>query len=245
MESFTKYLAIIFVYIKKVSIFERYSEYVGMKMKIMKRVWLRYILVCVVGITAHLTAVAQERHFHTHDDDAPRIRTEFGVGLGGVYTGFSNVSTESIKLSPRFGFSGHLDMALRIGRWFAVETEVAYQGGSIDVTNGREDRRIRTRTIDIPVLLSLRLANNMVRISAGPLFTVMSRGEYVINEESKMFGPVTPTWNMAAGIGVKVARNFLIEARYTHSLKEELNQFEGEEFNTRSYRIAAGVTLIF
>ncbi len=211
----------------------------------MLKCWIRDIFVCAALLLVGVSASAQGYSYTPIKESAPKIRTEFGAGIGVLYTGFSTISTESVKLQPRFGFEGHLDMALRFGRNFALEAEVGYQGGSIDVSNGREDRRIRSKAIDIPVLLSLRLANNMVRINAGPVFTVMSRGEYTVNEEVMMFGAVNPTWNLAAGVGVCFSHHFLVELRYVHAMKDELNHFEGEEFTTRSYRIAASFTALF
>jgi hypothetical protein len=99
--------------------------------------------------------------------------------------------------------------------------------------------------MDIPVLLSLRMINNRLRLSAGPLFTVMSRAEYTHEGEIMFFGPVSPTWNVAAGVGIGITRHLVIEARYVLPLKESINQFDGIEFNTRSHRITAGLSLLF
>ena len=105
--------------------------------------------------------------------------------------------------------------------------------------------KVKTTTIDIPLLLSVRLANSRVRINAGPLFTVMSRAEYTEGGELMFFGPAYPTWNVAAGVGVGITRHCIIEARYIYGLKDSINQFGGVEFSTRTYRITAGVTMLF
>jgi hypothetical protein len=79
----------------------------------------------------------------------------------------------------------------------------------------------------------------------------MSKGEYTHNNEVMMFGSITPTWNIAGGIGVRLSRYFLIEARYIHALTDNSNQFGGTEqkagldFNTRSYKVTLGVSLAF
>ena len=162
-----------------------------------------------------------------------------------TYTGVKSISTDIVSLKPRLGLAGHFDMALRIGRNFAVETEIHYEGGSISVATPKVEHKVRTRTMDIPVLLSLRMANNRIRLSAGPLFTVMSRAEYTQDGEIKFFGPTNPTWNVAAGVGIGLTRHLVLEARYVHPLKSSINQFDGIEFNTRSYRVTAGLTLLF
>lgn len=178
-------------------------------------------------------------------EDSPKVRMEWGVGVGATYTGISSISTDFVSLKPRLGIAGHFDMAVRIGRNFAIETEILYEGGSINVATPKVDHKVRTRTMDIPVLLSLRMANNHIRLSAGPLFTVMSRAEYTQDGETMFFGPVSPTWNVAAGLGIGLGRHMVLEARYVYPLKSSINQFDGLEFNTRSYRVTAGLTLLF
>lgn len=173
------------------------------------------------------------------------LRTEWGVGLKGVYTSVESLSP-SITVAPRIGFGAQCDMALRIGRRFAIETEIGYERGSMMVGNGSEQFKVKTTTMDIPVLASLRLLGRMIRISAGPLFSVMNKAQYVNKDNQTMeFGALHPTWNIMASAGVCIGTHFLIEARYVHSLKKTLNQFEGEEFNLRSRRITVGVTALF
>lgn len=211
---------------------------------------LRDIIVAIVAAFVLMasgteaTAQSSEYSFYSHEE-TPKVRMEWGVGVGATYTGVKSISTDIVSLKPRLGLAGHFDMALRIGRNFAVETEIHYEGGSISVATPKVEHRVRTRTMDIPVLLSLRMANNRIRLSAGPLFTVMSRAEYTQDGEIKFFGPTNPTWNVAAGVGIGLTRHLLIEARYVHPLKSSINQFDGIEFNTRSYRVTAGLTLLF
>ncbi len=189
-------------------------------------------------------AQSAEYDFYSYDD-TPRVRMEWGVGVGATHTAVKSISTDIVSLKPHMGLAGHFDMAVRIGRNFAIETEIHYEGGSIDVATPKVDHKVRTRTMDIPVLLSLRMINNRLRLSAGPLFTVMSRAEYTHEGEIMFFGPVSPTWNVAAGVGIGITRHLVIEARYVLPLKESVNQFDGIEFNTRSHRITAGLSLLF
>ena len=211
---------------------------------------LRDIIVAIVAAFVLMasgteaTAQSSEYSYYSHEE-TPKVRMEWGVGVGATYTGVKSISTDIVSLKPRLGLAGHFDMALRIGRNFAVETEIHYEGGSISVATPKVEHRVRTRTMDIPVLLSLRMANNRIRLSAGPLFTVMSRAEYTQDGEIKFFGPTNPTWNVAAGVGIGLTRHLVLEARYIHPLKSSINQFDGIEFNTRSYRVTAGLTLLF
>ena len=209
--------------------------------------YMAVVAMLIVGIVLCTTdAKAQSvdyRYYPEHE--APKIRMEWGAGVGVAYTGIRSISTQDVKLKPRIGFAGHFDMAVCFGRHFAIETEINYEGGSIKAATERDNHKVRTTTIDIPLLLSLRFANSRIRINAGPLFTVMSKTEYTANGEKMFFGPVYPTWNIAAGVGIGLGRHFIIEARYIHALKDGLNQFDGVEFNTRTYRVTAGVTVLF
>lgn len=209
--------------------------------------WTRYIvLVIAVAVIAGAGEECSAQSVGLNDGKAERkVRTEMGIGIRGVYTGVQSMSSESVALRPRIGFGANFDFAVLFGRHFAIEAEVGYGGGSIDVANDKLQRRVRTRTVDIPVLLSARLADQRVRISAGPMFTVLSSAEYTVDGEKRLFGPTHPTVNIAAGVGVRVGRYFVIEARYIHPLKESLNQYEGEEFTTKSHRITLGVALQF
>ena len=92
--------------------------------------------------------------------------------------------------------------------------------------------------------LTLRLLN-IVRLNLGPQFTVMSRAEYSVDGNTQFFGPVYPTVNVAAGVGVKLFSNLMLEARYIYPLGRGTNQFESHEFTTTTQRITAGLTLTF
>lgn len=184
------------------------------------------------------------------------VYTEWGIGIGGVYTIAKPIATESVaaaglSLAPRIGFQGHLDMAVCFGRNFALEMKVYYSGGSIDVATKLDEHRVRTSTVDIPVLLSLRALNSRLRFNLGPMFTVLAKGEYTDSGEVMMFGGAAPAWALTAGISVGVGRYFLIDARYVYSVKNRLNQFGGSpqapglEFETRYDRVMAGVTILF
>ena len=216
----------------------------GIKSKIRHIAAAIIVAVACAFYSTRAQAQASEYAFYPQADK-PKVHMEWGVGVGATYTGITEVTTPIVDLKPRFSIAGHFDMAVCIGRNFAIETEIRYEGGSIKVATPKESRRVQTRTVDIPVLLSLRLANDVIRINAGPQFTVMSNAQYTNNGETMIFGPVHPTWNLAAGIGIGLGRHFVLEARYVHPLKSCINQFDGVEFSTRAYRATAGLTLLF
>ena len=177
--------------------------------------------------------------------DGPRTKTEMNIGVGGVYTMLQSPSPD-VMLKPNLGYHGNVQLALVFGKTVGIQTEVCYSGGSVDVKLRDMDfeRTVRTTTIDMPVFLSLRLLN-IVRLNVGPQFTVMNRAEYSIEGETYFLGPLYPTFNLAAGLGIKLLGNLMLEARYVYPLGLGSNQFMGHEFETLSSRITAGLTLVF
>ena len=190
---------------------------------------------CPVGVGLH-------DHDHYHE---PRIKTEWGIGVGGVYTLLDHTSS-TVALAPRIGYQGNVQMALLFGRFLGLETEICYSGGSVDASLPGVDfeRRVRTTTIDIPIFLSLRLFDR-VHLNFGPQFTVMSRAEYTLDGETRFFGPLYPTYNVAGAVGIRLFSNLMLEARYIYALRGGLNSFLSHEFETTASRVTAGLTLTF
>lgn len=209
-------------------------------------------LVAVVLLSMGGRAMAQEypNPFMVEQDNESLVRTEWGVGVGGVYTGFGSISSSAVTLNSRLAFQGHLDMAVVVGRYFAVESGVVYQKGGIDAEYGAKRYDITTTSFEMPLLLSLRLWDSMVRLDGGVQFGLASSGGYLDGRESYMFGTVTPTWNLAAGVGVRLMPNMVVELRYTHALQDGANQLgatvkgAGLDFTTRTHKVMLGVSLL-
>ena len=188
--------------------------------------------------------------FMLEEREQSLVGTEWGVGLGGVYTGFSRVSAEDVALNSRLSIQGHMNMALTVGRYFAVESGLIFEKGGIDAEYRGKRYDISTSTFEMPLLLSLRLWDGVFRANAGVLFGLMSNSGYADGKESYMFGTVTPTWNLAAGLGVRVMPNVVVELRYSHALQDGVNQLgatnkgAGMDFTTRTHKVMLGVSLL-
>ena len=210
----------------------------------------RHIRVVAIAVLAIVCSVNKSSAQSVEYDNFPdynknKVRIEFGIGAHGSFTQIKRNSSEIVGVKPKLGLGGHIDMAVCVGRNFALETEISYEGGSLKVETPYESSTIKTRTVDIPVLLSLRMADSRIRLAVGPLFTVKSNSEYSKDGNTMFFGPVYPTWNLAAGIGIGLSRHFILEARYIYALKDNVNQYNGIEFKTRASRVTAGITLFF
>lgn len=209
-------------------------------------------LVAVALLSMGGRAMAQEypNPFVVEQGNESLVRTEWGVGVGGVYTGFGSISSDAVTLNSRLAFQGHLDMAVVVGRYFAVESGVIYERGGIDAEYRGKRYDITTTSFEMPLLLSLRLWDSMVRLKGGVQLGLASSGGYLDGRESYMFGTVTPTWNLAAGVGVRVMPNMVVELRYTHALQDGVNQLgatvkgAGLDFTTRTHKVMLGVLLL-
>ena len=217
--------------------------------------FVRHIVALVAVVLLSVAggrAQAQEypNPFMAADSDESIVRTEWGVGVGGVYTGFGRISAEAVELNSRLALQGHLDMAVVVGRYFAVESGMIYQKGGIDAEYRGKRYDISTSTFEMPLLLSLRLWDSAGRINGGVQLGLISSGGYLEGKESYMFGTVTPTWNLAAGVGVRVMPNVVVELGYTHALQDGVNQLgatnkgAGLDFTTRTHKVTLGVSLL-
>ena len=197
-------------------------------------------------------AVAQEysNPFMLEEREQNLVSTEWGVGVGGVYTGFGRVSAENVVLNSRLSLQGRLNMALTVGSYFAVESGLIFEKGGIDAEYRGKRYDITTTAFEMPLLLSLRLWDGAVRANAGMQFGLISSGGYLDGRESYMFGTVTPTWNLATGVGVRVMPNVIVELKYTHALQDGVNQLgatnkgAGLDFTTRTHKVMLGVSLL-
>lgn len=206
----------------------------------------RILLILLLSATTLFTVEAQNYAGLYDRETEPLLSTEWSIGLGPAYTGIDPQDTGSgITLSPHMWFGGYMGMSLLIGRNFALHGEIDYMFGNIMAGNGDVRHKVKSRSIEVPVMMSYR-AWDRLRINVGVSIAAMDRSRYADAEGSTMeFGAVRPTWSFIAGAGMTLGRRLLIEARYMRSLQSTLNYFEGCEFNSDSYRISLTVGILF
>ena len=209
---------------------------------------LKSVVALAFALIFTVQAEAQSHDHSDAQDDGPRVRTEWGIGVGASYTMVEHNSA-IVDVKPRFGLGGHLHMGLLFGNNFALEAEIHYHGGSImaALPKANIQHKIKTTTVDFPVMMSLRMLDSIIQLDAGVLFTVMSRAEYTHESELMYYGSVYPTFNLTAGVGFRLSRHFLLEAHYIYPLGETVNQFvyTDANFKSRAQRFTAGLTLTF
>lgn len=216
-----------------------------------------YIVAIVAMVVAALLggsrAVAQEYYYAlpSAEQEQGGVTMEWGAGLGGVYTGISRISSPEVALNSRLGFTAHLDMGVVFGEYFALESEIAIQKVGFDAQYRGQSYDVRSTTLMVPVMLSLRLFDSMLRVNAGVALGVMSSGGYMDGRENIMFGAINPTWNITAGVGCYVLRKVLVELRVTQAVQDSLNQIggvahrAGVDFTSRIHQVSLGATVLF
>ncbi len=176
----------------------------------------------------------------------PRARVEWGV-LGGVNVPDYSTSDDYGSIKNKLGWHFGIMTAVKVGI-MAVEPQILYvrQGLRIRTADG-ESLNLRSNSIDVPVLASLRLLHP-VRIYAGPVFTVMNDCKRKSGGDLLDFGRIRPTMSYTIGAGVVVMRHMLIDLRYNGQFrsKHDVVLPDGSELEQlRTYNVAFSIGYIF
>ena len=112
---------------------------------------------------------------------------------------------------------------------------------------GGEEVNLKSNSIDVPVLLSLRLLHP-VRIYTGPVFTVMNDSKQKSGRDLLDFGRVRPTVSFTVGAGVVLMRHLLVDLRYNGQFraKHDVVLPDGQQLDKlRSYNVALSFGYLF
>lgn len=198
---------------------------------------------------------------------APKVSTEFGLGVGARYNFQVGVTPLSTNFSPNFSpkmpvsYGAALQFRLNIGRSFGIQPEIAYARTTLRISDKQDGKDInikaKSNIVQMPLLLSVRIA--MFRLNFGPVFTLMDETSYPLElgEESQQMtlGKLYPTVTYAAGISVKFAGIMMLDLRYADQFidskienqylwtLDESKQSEAQSFRTscRSVQLRFGV----
>ncbi len=166
--------------------------------------------------------------------------------IGGI--NMPNFSTpEDIGVKSKVGWQLGMVTAVKLGA-FAIEPQILYvrQGLRLDSHYGGE-LNLKSNSIDVPVLLSLRVLKPF-RFYVGPVFTVMNDCKQKTSGDLLDFGRLRPTLSFAAGAGVKLPGNLLIDVRFNGQFrsKHDVALPNGEMLNKlRCYNLAVSLGYIF
>ena len=203
-----------------------------------------------VVVLALLPVVARSQEYDTYYMSdygrRPSARMEMGISLAASYMGVAAGDVPS--LSPRLGVRGALVMSLCWSERYAIQMELAYLFNKIraeDVAAGAESGHdVRSNVMEIPLLFSLR-GLGPLRVNVGPVLSLAGTARYDTGAERVEFGRMRTTVGYAAGLGVKLSPNVVVDARFTGNMGRTLNYYEGYEFRSLSYWVTLGLGYMF
>ncbi len=170
---------------------------------------LRKTLLLLLTLTTVATAAAQ----------MPRVRVEWGV-LGGLHIPNYRTDMDRADIRDKLGWQAGMTLGLNLGA-VAVEPQILYVRQGLRIRpEGMDEINLRSNSIDIPVLASLRLLRP-VRIFAGPVFTVMNDCKQKSGGDLLDFGRIRPSLSFTVGAGVVVMRHLLIDLRYNGQFRSK------------------------
>jgi hypothetical protein len=168
---------------------------------------------------------------------APKVSTEFGLGVGARYNWFSVQTPAGIPFTPKItmplSYGAALQFRLNIGRSFGIQPEISYAHSVVrinDKATNNFSTKAKSNIVQIPLLLSFRIA--MFRINFGPVFTLMDNATYqlanTVDESIKQMqlGRIHPAVTYTAGISVKFARCMMLDVRYADQFPESKDRVE-------------------
>ena len=176
----------------------------------------------------------------------PGVRLEWGV-IGGVNVPDFTTNMDRTEVKNKLGWQVGMVTAVKVGI-IAIEPQILYvrQGLRIRPEGGREVN-LKSNSIDVPVLVSLRLLNPL-RIYAGPVFTVMNDCKQKSGGDLVDFGRVRPTLSYSVGAGVKLLRHLLVDVRFNGQFraKHDVVLPDGARLDKlRSYNVALSLGYLF
>lgn len=197
----------------------------------------KYLLVLLLLTTVATTASAQSRR--------SRVGIEWGL-LGGINLTDFSTRFEGVDIKNKMGWQVGMTVAARFD-FFAIEPQILYVHHGLNVNvPGEPKLKIKSNSVDVPVLFSLRVLSPL-RINVGPVLSVMNDCKYKEGGSLIDFGRVRPTISYTAGIGFTLMRHMLVDLRYNGQFNSVRNPMTAQNLNIdlRSSSVALSFGYVF
>ena len=177
----------------------------------------------------------------------PRTRLEWGV-LGGINVPDYTTNMTKADVKNKMGWQVGITTAVDLGI-IGIEPQILYvrQGIRILPEGLSEEMNVKSRSVDVPILVSLRLLKPF-RVYAGPVFTVLNDCKRKSGDDLLDFGRVRPTLSYTVGAGVVLLRHLLIDVRYNGQFRGKPDVALPNDVmlpEIRSYNVALSVGYLF
>ena len=174
-----------------------------------------------VGVGARIGANFANLHFHEADEADPSTRTGLVAGL-----------FATVPVSGRFSF----------------QPEVLFSQQGAKIQEGSDEGTIRVNYFNVPLLANIQLsgdADTSFAFLVGPQFGFRTSAEGEFGGETEDLKDDTHSTDVSIVGGLAVSiRNFIIDARYAHGLRNISHDEDGSdssEVKNRVFSISVGI----
>ncbi len=189
--------------------------------------------------------MAQESFPYEYASRPIGMTTEWGVQTG---VGIWNYRANGAKVDGRLGWQIGGSFALNWGI-IALQPEMHFVHHSVPLspspTDPTEDILLRSNSLEVPILLSVRPIGNL-RLNVGPVITALNKCKFKGIESDIDFGRVRSTVGYTAGAAITFGQNVLLDVRYNGTFnRQTIISPAGNEFRIQGHAVWISFGYIF
>ncbi|MBE6189615.1 MAG: porin family protein [Alistipes sp.] len=162
---------------------------------------------------------------------AQKLGVDWGVIAGLNMADYSvkqvDKTTQWDDVKNDLGWQVGLMASVNVGR-LSIEPQLIYVRNKVELTEGGEKASIKGNSLDVPVLVSLRVLGP-VRVMAGPVFTVLNDNSGLKDISVEQ---LRSTCSYAVGLEARVLSKLRIDVRYNGQFKKKTTAIGKVDVNT-------------
>lgn len=152
---------------------------------------------------------------------AQNLNVQWGITAGVNMADYSvkALKGQSIsydKVKNDLGWQVGLMASVNIGR-LAIEPQILYVRHSTELTQGTTKNALKSNSLDVPILVSLRLIGPL-RVMAGPVFTVLNDNTGL---KDLSIDQLRSTCSYALGVEARILQKLRLDVRYNGQFKKK------------------------
>lgn len=152
---------------------------------------------------------------------AQHLNVQWGITAGVNMADYSvkALKGQSIsydKVKNDLGWQVGLMASVNIGR-LAIEPQILYVRHSTELTQGTMKNALKSNSLDVPLLVSLRLIGPL-RVMAGPVFTVLNDNTGL---KDLSIDQLRSTCSYALGVEARILQKLRLDVRYNGQFKKK------------------------
>ncbi len=173
------------------------------------------LIIGLLALFVPFALSAQEYYddYYTDLNRPKKTRMEWGLTAGGgawIY----DTTVEMYDVKGDFGWQAGLHSSV-VWDDFALQLELRYARHDVDLKprGNAPEVNMHSNSVEVPLLFSWR--PGIFRLHFGPMFRVLNDCKHTMPDGTYFdFGCVRPTMGFTVGVGVKLGRHWIIDARY-------------------------------